>query len=111
MDNPPPVDYVRVWPFNWMIGSLGGVGFVALIAVANVIIGSEAGQFAVIALLMIALSVFAYKTEVKRQEEEIAREQDGPEKYQLRFEAFVNAPDVPFGEAWPPNYALPKLRH
>jgi hypothetical protein len=87
------------------------VGLVTLIALINSIIGSEAGQFAVIALLMTVLSVFAYKAEVKRQEQEIAREQGSPERHQLRVEAFVNAPDVSFGEPGLPNYVLPKLRH
>jgi hypothetical protein len=110
MDNPSP-DYVHVRPFDWMIGSLGGIGLVTLIAVVNSVIGSEEGQFVVIAVLMIALSVFAYKTEMKRHEQEIAREQDGAEKRQANFEALAIPADAPFGALWPPNYVLPKLRH
>jgi hypothetical protein len=76
MDNPSVLD-VRVGLFRWMIGGVAGVSLAAviLLVIYVYIVEIEAVQFALIAVLMVGLTAFAYKTEVERQEAEIARDQ------------------------------------
>jgi hypothetical protein len=102
--------FQKKWPFNLLIGITAGVGFAALIAVTNAAIGTENGQFAVMALLMLALLAFVYRTELKRQEK-VAGDQYREGNNKPHFEVSAFRPDMRFGEPWPSNRVLPKLRH
>jgi hypothetical protein len=76
MDNSSVLD-VRVRLLRWIIGCLAGVSLAAIIMLAAYVYVTEfeAAVFVLIAVLMIGLTAFVYKTEVDRQEEEIRRDQ------------------------------------
>ena len=76
MDNPSVLD-VRVGPLRWIIGGVASVSLAAVIMLAAYVYVTEfeAAMFVLIAVLMIGLAAFVYKTEVDRLEEEISRDQ------------------------------------
>jgi hypothetical protein len=99
MDNPSVLD-VRVGFLRWIIGGLAGVSLAAIVMLAAYIylIEVETGQFVLIAVLMIGLTTFVYKTEVDRQEAEIASDEtaarpstDKAKSPSLDVEALVTA--------------------
>jgi hypothetical protein len=76
MDNPSVLD-VRVRFLRWIIGRLAGVSLAGVVMLAAYVYVTEfeAAMFVLIAVLVIGLTAFVYKTEVDRQEEEIRRDQ------------------------------------
>jgi hypothetical protein len=76
MDNSSVLD-VRVRFLRWIISGVASVSLAAVIMLAAYVYVTEfeAAMFVLIAVLMIGLTAFIYKTEVDRQEEEIRRDQ------------------------------------
>jgi hypothetical protein len=88
LENESLIDYLRVSPFNWIIGIVAGVGLVALAIVVQATMGQEAVKVGFVSVIIMGVSIFAYETEVKRQIDNIERESrsthlaiDADEKY------------------------------
>jgi hypothetical protein len=74
MDGRSLVDRLRVWPFNLIVGILAGVAVATFLTVINLTVHQGAIQVGLVCLVIMGVSTFAYKTEVKRQTDEIERE-------------------------------------
>jgi len=119
MDDPPLLDYVHERPFNWILGALAVVVLVTLVEVLrSVIVDKEAVQIGLIAVLMIGVAAFAYKSEVRRQEDEIERMQRTglsreyrPEKLPSDDEAaLAKGLRAALRQPGPADYVIRKLR-
>lgn len=71
MDTPSLLNNTRLQPLSWIMGTLSGAGAIVIL---TSIFDTTSLQYGLIAALTIGLAAFTYKTEVKRQEEEIERE-------------------------------------
>jgi hypothetical protein len=119
MDNPFLLDYVRVRPFNWIICAVAAVLPIILVAfLRSLNVDKDAVQIGLIVFLMIGVAVFAYKTEVKRQEEDIASEgravqqrEYRPQKLPLDDEAaLAKGLRTALRQPGPADYVIKKLR-
>jgi hypothetical protein len=68
MENSSLVNYLSEWPLNLLSGIIAGVGVVILMAAVRLMLDMEAVQFGLMALIAVSVSIFAYKTEVTKQE-------------------------------------------
>jgi hypothetical protein len=120
MDNPFLLDYVRVRPFNWILCAIAAVLPIVLVAfLRSLNVDKHAIQIGLIVVLMIIVAVFAYKTEVKMQEEEIASERTTPRPSEYRPEkpstddeavALAKGLRMALRQPGPGDYLIRKLR-